>query len=316
MEAHLMAGRKWTAEQIPSQAGRTALVTGANSGIGYQAALELARHGAHVLLGCRNAAKGRAALDRLMREAPGASAEVAELDMASLASIRAFAAAFAARGIVLDLLINNAGVMALPARELTPDGFERQFGTNHLGHFALTGLLMPQLLASPAPRVVTVASLAHRNGKIEFDNLQSERKYKPWDAYGASKLANILFAKELDRRARAAQSRLVSVAVHPGVSTTNIIENGPGSNGLKAVVLKLVGPMIMQPDAAGALPTLYAATSPDAKGGEYIGPDGWMEMKGSPVVVQPRANGLDTAVWARLWTVSEALTGVTYPALG
>jgi NAD(P)-dependent dehydrogenase (short-subunit alcohol dehydrogenase family) len=316
MEAHLMAGRKWTAEQIPSQAGRTALVTGANSGIGYQAALELARHGAHVLLGCRNAAKGRAALDRLMREAPGASAEVAELDMASLASIRAFAAAFAARGIVLDLLINNAGVMALPARELTPDGFERQFGTNHLGHFALTGLLMPQLLASPAPRVVTVASLAHRNGKIEFDNLQSERKYKPWDAYGASKLANILFAKELDRRARAAQSRLVSVAVHPGVSTTNIIENGPGSNGLKAVVLKLVGPMIMQPDAAGALPTLYAATSPDAKGGEYIGPDGWMEMKGSPVVVQPRANGLDTAVGARLWTVSEALTGVTYPALG
>jgi NAD(P)-dependent dehydrogenase (short-subunit alcohol dehydrogenase family) len=206
--------------------------------------------------------------------------------------------------------------MALPMREVTPDGFERQFGTNHLGHFALTGLLMPQLLASPAPRVVTVASLAHRNGKIEFDNLQSERKYKPWHAYGASKLANILFAKELDRRARAAHSRLMSVAVHPGVSTTNIIENGPGSNGLKAVVLKLVGPMIMQPDAAGALPTLYAATSPDAHGGEYIGPDGFKEMKGSPVVVQPRANGLDTAVGARLWTVSEALTGVTYPALG
>ncbi len=311
-----MAARKWTAEHIPTQAGRTALVTGANSGIGYQAALELARSGAHVLLGCRNAAKGRAALERLLREAAGASAEVVELDMASLGSIRAFAAALAARGLGLDLLINNAGVMALPARELTPDGFERQFGTNHLGHFALTGLLMPQLLASPAPRVVTVASLAHRNGKIEFDNLQSERKYKPWDAYGASKLANILFAKELDRRARAEHSRLVSVAVHPGVSTTNIIENGPGSNGLKAVVLKLVGPMIMQPDVAGALPTLYAATSPDAKGGEYIGPDGLMEMKGSPVVVQPRANGLDTAVGTRLWTVSEALTGVTYPALG
>jgi NAD(P)-dependent dehydrogenase (short-subunit alcohol dehydrogenase family) len=316
MEAYPMAARKWTTEQIPTQAARTALVTGANSGIGYQAALELARHGAHALLGCRNAAKGRAALDRLLREAPGASAEVVELDMASLASIRAFAAAFAARGIGLDLLINNAGVMALPMREVTPDGFERQFGTNHLGHFALTGLLMPQLLASPAPRVVTVASLAHRNGKIEFDNLQSERKYKPWHAYGASKLANILFAKELDRRARAAHSRLMSVAVHPGVSTTNIIENGPGSNGLKAVVLKLVGPMIMQPDAAGALPTLYAATSPDAHGGEYIGPDGFKEMKGSPVVVQPRANGLDTAVGARLWTVSEALTGVTYPALG
>ena len=315
MEAHLMAARKWTTEQIPSQTGRTALVTGANSGIGYQSALELARSGAHVLLGCRNAAKGRAALDRLLRGAAGARAEVVELDMASLASVRAFAMTFAARGIVLDLLINNAGVMALPTRELTQDGFERQFGTNHLGHFALTGLLMPQLLASPAPRVVTVASLAHRNGKIEFDNLQSERKYKPWDAYGASKLANILFAKELDRRARAAHSTLVSVAVHPGVSTTNIIENGPGSNGLKAMVLKIVAPVIMQPDAAGALPTLYAATSPNARGGEYIGPDGWMEMKGSPVVVQPRANGLDTAVGARLWTVSEALTGVTYPAL-
>ena len=315
MEAHLMAARKWTTEQIPSQTGRTALVTGANSGIGYQSALELARSGAHVLLGCRNAAKGRAALDRLLRGAAGARAEVVELDMASLASVRAFAMTFAARGIVLDLLINNAGVMALPTRELTQDGFERQFGTNHLGHFALTGLLMPQLLASPAPRVVTVASLAHRNGKIEFDNLQSERKYKPWDAYGASKLANILFAKELDRRARAAHSTLVSVAVHPGVSTTNIIENGPGSNGLKAMVLKIVAPVIMQPDAAGALPTLYAATSPNARGGEYVGPDGWMEMKGSPVEVQPRANGLDTAVGARLWTVSEALTGVTYPAL-
>ena len=174
-----MATGKWTAEQIPSQAGKTALITGANSGIGYQAALELARHGAHVLLGCRNEAKGRAALERLLREArgtnaEGASAEVVQLDMASLASIRAFAAAFLGRGIALDLLINNAGVMALPKRELTEDGFERQFGTNHLGHFALTGLLLPALLAAPAPRVVTVASLAHRTGKIEFDNLQCE----------------------------------------------------------------------------------------------------------------------------------------------
>ena len=211
-----MATRKWTAEQIPSQAGKTALITGANSGIGYQTALELAHHGAHVLLGCRNEAKGRAALERLLREAPGASAEVVQLDMASLASIRAFAAAFLGRGIALDLLINNAGVMALPKRELTEDGFERQFGTNHLGHFALTGLLLPALLAAPAPRVVTVASLAHRTGKIEFDNLQRERGVRAWDAYNASKLANILFAKELDRRARAAHNRLLSLAVHPG----------------------------------------------------------------------------------------------------
>jgi NAD(P)-dependent dehydrogenase (short-subunit alcohol dehydrogenase family) len=310
-----MATGKWTAEQIPSQAGKTALVTGANSGIGYQAALELARHGAHVLLGCRNAAKGRAALERLLREAPGASAEVVELDMASLASIRTFAAAFGARGVALDLLINNAGVMALPTRELTEDGFERQFGTNHLGHFALTGLLMAPLLGAPAPRVVTVASLAHRNGKIEFDNLQSERKYVPWDAYGASKLANILFAKELDRRARAAHSRLLSLAVHPGVSTTNIFANGPGATSLKAIVVKILAPVMMQKDDAGALPTLYAATSPDAHGGEYIGPDGFQGLKGSPVVVQPRPQALDVAVGERLWTVSEELTGVHYPAL-
>ena len=311
-----MAASKWTIEQIPTQTGKTALVTGANSGIGYQAALELARHGAHVLLGCRNAAKGAAALDRLKSEAPGASAEVVELDMASLASIRAFASSFAARGVALDLLINNAGVMALPKRELTVDGFERQFGTNHLGHFALTGLLIPQLLAAPAPRVVTVASLAHRNGKIDFENLQSERGYKPLLAYGESKLANILFAKELDRRARAAQSKLISLAVHPGISRTNILENGPGTRNLQAIALRILAPIIIQPDDAGALPTLYAATSPDAKGGEYIGPDGFQEFKGSPVVVQPRANGLDEAVGKRLWTVSEELTGVVYPALG
>lgn len=310
-----MAGTKFTTEQIPSQAGRIALITGANSGIGYQAALELARHGAHVLLGCRNAAKGQAALERLHREAPGASAEVVSLDMASLASIRAFAEAFAARKVPLDLLINNAGVMALPKREVTEDGFERQFGTNHLGHFALTGLLMPQLLAAPSPRVVTVASLAHRNGKIDFNNLQSEKKYTPWGAYGESKLANILFARELDARAKAAGSKLVSIPVHPGVSLTNIVENGPGAKGPKMLALKLLGPVLMQPDTAGALPTLYAAVSPEAKGGEYIGPDGFMEFKGSPVVVKPRANGLDAAVGKRLWTASEEATGVVYPPL-
>jgi NAD(P)-dependent dehydrogenase (short-subunit alcohol dehydrogenase family) len=311
-----MAAAKWTPAQIPSQAGKTALITGANSGIGYQAAVELARHGAHVLLGCRNAAKGAAALAKLLAEVPGASAEVVSLDVASLASIREFAAAFAARGVKLDLLINNAGVMALPNRELTADGFERQMGTNHFGHFALTGLLMPQLLSAPAPRVITVASLAHRNGKIDFDNLQSEKKYVPWEAYGASKLANILFAKELQRRATAAGTKLVSLPVHPGVSVTNIFENGPGSGGLKAMILKMLSPVLMQPDTAGALPTLYAATSPDAKGGEYIGPDGLMEMKGAPVVVQPKPQGLDEAVGKKLWTVSEELTGVVYPVLG
>ena len=309
------APTKWNAGQIPHQGGKTALVTGANSGIGYQAALELARHGAHVLLGCRNAAKGLAALERIHRESPGASVAVVELDMASLASVRRFAAEFALDGRALDLLINNAGVMALPKRELTQDGFERQFGTNHLGHFALTGLLIPSLLRASAPRVVTVSSLAHRNGKIEFDNLQSERKYVPWDAYNASKLANLLFALELERRARKAASRLVSIPVHPGISRTNIFDNGPGSNDLKAIAVKILAPVLTQADDMGALPTLYAATSPQARGGEYIGPDGFKGFKGYPTVETPRPQALDESVAKRLWTVSEELTGVVYPPL-
>jgi NAD(P)-dependent dehydrogenase (short-subunit alcohol dehydrogenase family) len=313
-----MAAGKWTVQQIPTQTGKTALVTGANSGIGYQAALELARHGAHVLLGCRNAAKGLAALERLQREALGASAEVVELDMASLASIRAFASGFAARGIAMDLLINNAGVMALPKREITVDGYERQFGTNHLGHFALTGLVMPQLLAAPAPRVVTVASIAHRSGKIDFENLQSEKSYKPRPAYNTSKLANLLFALELERRAEAAGSKLVSIPVHPGVSRTSIFINSLG-DGKPSLIMRVIVPVIslvMQSDVAGALPTLYAATSPNAKGGEYIGPDGFMAIKGSPTVEQPKPQALDEVVAKKLWVVSEELTGVVYPALG
>ena len=311
-----MAGTKWTVEQISSETGKTVLITGANSGIGFQAAVELARHGAYVLLGCRNAAKGKEALDRLRREVPTAGAEVVELDMASLVSIRSFAEGFAGRGMALDVLINNAGVMALPKRELTADGFERQFGTNHLGHFALTGLVMPQLLAAHAPRVVTVASLAHRNGKIDFANLQSERGYKPWDAYGESKMANILFANELDRRARAANSRLISVPVHPGVSQTSIVANGPGASDLKTRVLFTFAKFLTSKDAEGALPTIYAATNASVRGGEYIGPDGFMEFKGSPTVVKARPHAMDQAVGQRLWTASEELTGVVYPVLG
>ena len=312
-----MAGTgKWTVAQMPSQAGKTVLVTGANSGIGYQAALELARHGAHVLLGCRSEKKGQAALERLKGEVSGASVELAVLDMASLASIRSFASGYTSRGGTLDILVNNAGVMALPTRELTPDGFERQLGTNHLGHFALTGLLFSSLLKSVAPRVVTVASLAHRSGTIQFDNLQSERSYKPWDAYNNSKLANILFAKELDRRMRAAGQPLLSVAVHPGVSKTSIIDNGPGAGGgsdLKSRIATLLAPILMQNDAMGALPTEYAATSPDVRGGEYIGPDGMGGMKGYPKVVQPKPQALDEKTGKRLWEVSEQLTGVAFP---
>ena len=307
-----MPSSKWTAGEIPPQTGRTVLVTGANSGIGYQAALELARHGAHVLLGVRNLDKGQAALARLKQEAPGASAELAELDMASLASIRSFATSFQRP---LDLLINNAGVMALPKRELTQDGFERQFGTNHLGHFALTGLLLPQLLQTGSPRVVTVSSLAHRNGKINFDDLQSEKNYVPWDAYNQSKLANLLFALELDRHAKAAGSRLRSIPVHPGISRTSIFANGPGLQDLKAIAVRILAPLMTQDDAAGALPTLYAATAPDAQGGVYIGPDGFNAFRGSPTVEQPRPQALDEGAAQRLWTVSEELTGVVYPPL-
>jgi len=306
---------KWNLGMIPSQAGKMVLVTGANSGIGYQAALELARHGAHVLLGCRSASKGLTALERLRREAPGAQAEVVELDMASLASVRAFAEAYVGTGAPLDLLINNAGVMALPTRETTVDGFERQFGTNHLGHFALTGLLIPALLKASAPRVVTVSSLAHRNGKINFDDLQGARKYVPWDQYNESKLANLMFSLELERRARASASKLVSIPVHPGVSTTSIFANGPGTKDLKAIIVGLLAPVLFQSEEAGALPTLYAATSPQAKGGEYIGPDGFQALKGSPTVEKPRPQALDEAVAKKLWTVSEELTGVVFPPL-
>ncbi len=310
-----MSEAKWTASAIPAQAGKLALVTGANSGIGYQAALELARHGAHVLLGCRDAGKGAAALERVKRETPGASAEVLLLDMASLASVRSVAEQMVGSGRALDLLINNAGVMAFPERQLTVDGFERQFGTNHLGHFALTGLLVPALLRADAPRVVTVSSLAHRSGKIEMDNLQSERKYVPWHAYNNSKLANLLFAKELDRRARAQGSRIVSIPVHPGVSRTSIVANGPGPGDLKSKLLFKFAGFMTSEDSVGALPTLYAATAPQAQGGEYIGPDGFMEVKGSPTVVKPRPQALDEETAKSLWEVSEKLTNVVYPPL-
>ncbi len=304
---------KWTAAQMPSQAGKIIVITGANSGVGYQAALELARHGAHAVLGCRDLTRGQAALERLRREAPGASVELAQLDMASLASIRAFADTFLARQVGLDVLINNAGVMGLRTREVTEDNFERQFGTNHLGHFALTGLLLPALQRVPAARVVTVASLAHRNGKINFSNLQSEQSYGSWDAYNTSKLANILFARELDRRARLAGLSLLSVPVHPGVSKTNIFTNGMGEKpDLKARIVKLVAPLIMQTDSMGALPTEYAATAADVRGGEYIGPDGFGELKGYPKVVQARAHALDETTAKALWERSEELTGVRY----
>ena len=296
---------KWTAAQMPSQAGKTIVVTGANSGVGYQAALELARHGAHVVLGCRDAAKGEAAVERLRRDVPG---------VASLASVRAFASRYLATGKPLHVLINNAGVMALPSRELTIDGFERQMGTNHFGHFALTGLLLPALQASATARVVTVASLAHRNGKIESDNLQSERSYDPMGTYSNTKLANLLFTYEFDRRLKIAGSAVESIAAHPGVAITNVFRNGPGDKGdLKMKLMEKLVPFIAQDDAKGAWPTEYAATEPGVQGGAYIGPDGFSELKGYPKVVQPKSKALDVTTAKLLWEKSEQLTGVQYP---
>jgi NAD(P)-dependent dehydrogenase (short-subunit alcohol dehydrogenase family) len=299
----------WKAQDMPSQAGRVAVVTGANSGLGYHTALELARKGARVILAVRSAERGQQALTRLRAELPDAEAEVRALDLADLASVREFAAGLDGP---LDLLVNNAGVMALPRRE-TSDGFEMQLGTNHLGHFALTGLLMPRLLAAGAPRVVTVSSSAHGMGRIDFDDLQSENGYQRWRAYGQSKLANLLFALELQRRADAAGAGLTSVAAHPGYAATNLQEAGPKMEGsrVRELLMKAANVVLAQSDAAGALPILYAATE-DVPGGAYAGPSGFRGMRGSPTLVgMSRAAG-DPETARRLWEESERLTGVEF----
>jgi NAD(P)-dependent dehydrogenase (short-subunit alcohol dehydrogenase family) len=301
---------RWTAEDIPDLTGRTAVVTGANSGLGFPTSLELARRGATVILAGRDAGKGRAAVDALRREAPGAAADWQTLDLAELASVRRFADAVAARGDGLDLLVNNAGVMALPYQR-TADGFEFQLGVNHLGHFALTGLLLPALLARPAPRVVTVSSRMHRSGRIDFDDLQSERRYGRGAAYSRSKLANLLFTLELQRRADAAGVPLVSVAAHPGFAATNL---GTSGSLVNRVILK-PGMRLGAPPAAGALPSLYAATAPDVAGGEFFGPAGFRGGRGAPRREKPAARASDEAAARRLWDVSEQLTGVRFDAL-
>jgi NAD(P)-dependent dehydrogenase (short-subunit alcohol dehydrogenase family) len=306
--------KDWTADAIPSQAGKLALVTGANSGIGYHTALELARKGASVILACRNPKKGEDALKRLKTAVPGAKAELAELDLSSLKSVRAFAVAFAARGAALDLLINNAGIMAPLTRKTSPDGFEIQLATNHLGHFLLTSLLLPSLRRAPAPRVVTIASIAHRRGKMNFEDLQSERSYSPFASYAQTKLANLLFAFELQRRADKAGVKLLSVAAHPGVAMTSIIINGIGGGAPTLItrVINFFSPLYMHSEDQGALPTLYAATMPDVAPGGYYGPDGFREMTGFPVRVDSKPQSKDPVAAARLWDVSEKLTGAKF----
>jgi NAD(P)-dependent dehydrogenase (short-subunit alcohol dehydrogenase family) len=307
--------RAWTAAEMPSQRGRRILITGANSGIGFHAALKLARKGAEVILACRNRQKGEIALDRLHTEAPSTHTELAILDLASQDSVREFVAEELRRNRPLHVLINNAGVMAPPKRQQTKDGFEMQFGTNVLGHFALTGLLLPALERSERPRVVTLASIAHKRGKLNFDDLQSTKSYSPMGSYQQSKLADLMFAFELDRRLRAASSPVMSIAAHPGVAHTNLFEKGDHSavqKTLRKVVSHAIG-IVLNTDAEGALPTLYAATATDARSGGYYGPKGFQEMRGDEVVeaqVAPQAR--DEVSAARLWKICEELTGVNY----
>ena len=302
---------KWTPREIPSQAGKLAIVTGANSGIGYHTVLELARAGATVILACRNAQKAEEAKAKILKSVPQAKLEVAIVDMANLDSIRTFAEGFVVGDRKLDILINNAGIMALPQRTPTAQGFEAQFGTNHLGHFALTGELMPALLKTPGSRVVTVASIAHKGGRMRFEDPNWERAYDPRKAYSQSKLANILFGLELDRRLKRANADVLSILAHPGVAVTSIVSNGMGT-GMKAKIVGAMLPLVAQSDARGSWPTLYAATSPDAQSGHYYGPDGIAEIKGTPVEVTPKPHALDPVAAARLWHISEQMTAVEY----
>jgi NAD(P)-dependent dehydrogenase (short-subunit alcohol dehydrogenase family) len=313
-----MAG--WTTADIPDQSGRVALVTGGNSGLGYQTALQLARQGARVLLAARDRGRGVAALEQLAAAGvPAGHAELVQLDLADLASVERFAAGFLAGGQGLDLLVNNAGVMAIPHRETTAQGYERQFGTNHLGHFALTGRLLPALVQRPGSRVVTVSGNMHKRASgIDFDDLQAERSYRPWPAYEQSKLANAMFVLELDRRLRAAGLDVVSAGAHPGFAATNLQVTGPrsGGGGLMARGMGLATRLFAQPARDGALPVLDAATGENVRGGEYFGPDGPGEMRGRhPKLVQFSRAAHDEAAAARLWAVSEELTGVTFEAL-
>lgn len=310
------ASGKWTANRIPSQSGRRVLITGANSGIGFETALELARRGAEIILPARTLAKANDAVSRIVQVCPGSAITPAVLDLASQASVQEFGAWFTQRfpGASLDLLINNAGVMAVPQRELTVDGFERQFATNFLGPFALTALLYPHLRQQAGSRIVIVSSSVTKFGKLEFDNLQSERRYSPMNqAYAQSKLADSLFALELQRRLSQAGSPVIVTAAHPGYAITNLQTSGPGE-GLSAfrVIGNLLKPIASQDAHHGALPTLFAAVAPEAQPGGYYGPDGLFELKGFPRPVAIPRRAQDAVTAKRLWEEAEGLTGVRF----
>lgn len=307
--------RTWSDADVPDQSGRVAVITGANTGIGYEAAAVLAHRGAHVVLAVRDLEKGNAALSRIVAAGSQGSREVnvtlQQLDLTSLDSVRSAADALRADYPRIDLLINNAGVMWTP-KQVTADGFELQFGTNHLGHFALTGLLLDHLLPVLGSRVVTISSLGHRlRAAIHFDDLQWERRYDRIAAYGQSKLANLLFTYELQRRLAATpDAKTIAVAAHPGGSNTELTRNMPA---IFRPATAALGPVLFQSAAMGALPTLRAATDPDVQGGQYFGPDGFLEQRGHPKLVKSSAQSHDAELQRRLWAVSEELTGVSFP---
>lgn len=297
----------WTTSQIPFQRGRTAVITG-TGGLGFENALALAQAGANVIIAGRNKEKGTVAVTRILDVAPRADIRFEVVDLASLASIAHFAARLNAELSGLDILINNAAVMSPPQRKTTKDGFELQLGTNYLGHFALTAQLLPLLIKGVYPRVVTLSSIAARNGVIDFNDLQFEWGYKPMQAYAQSKLACLMFALELQRRSDAAGWGVASIPAHPGISRTDLIPNGAGDSSAAGLVRKHLW-FLFQPAAQGALPALYAATAPDALGGVYYGPNGVGEMRGFPTVAKLPKQALDATVQARLWAVSQQLTG-------
>lgn len=301
----------WSTADIPSLSGMTAVVTGATGGLGYETAMALAGAGAIVILTGRSDAKGSRAIDGICERFPDALIAYEHLDLASLASVADFARRFAASNEQLDILVNNAGVMALPKRQQTEDGFEMQFGTNYLGHYALTARLLPQLRRAKAPRIVNLSSLAHRTGKIDFDDLQG-KSYRPWRAYSQSKLAMLMFALELQRRSLAAGWGLMSLAAHPGYARTDLIPNGPGTTSFQSRVSRWLQPFISHSAAEGALPTLFAATSPAAEPGGYYGPNWFYELKGRPAPARIMAQAKDFAAAAMLWDVSATLTGVSF----
>lgn len=302
----------WSTADIPSLDGKTAVITGATGGLGYAAALALAGAGAMVVLTGRNQVKGRRALEEIRSKFPNARISYEGLDLANLASVADFAARFAALHSSLDLLINNAAVMALPERQKTADGFEMQFGTNYLGHYALTAHLLPLLRLGNAAHVVNLSSLTHYVGAIDFDDLQGTRSYSSWKAYNQSKLAMLMFALELQRRSDAAGWGLTSNAAHPGYARTDLVDNGLGGGSLSGRIIKFFRLFAGQSAAAGALPTLFAATSVKARPAGYYGPSRLFECKGSPVPAKIAPRAKDAAIAARLWDVSAALTRVSF----